>query len=218
MLVFKGAVPDASQVIGALGGSEGKMRMPLFGGKSQRVLTINGHPQPEPEGPGTAQRRYRLFAESMHRLTADPLANNRALGQPLGRGSGLEGLVAKIAPLFDSEQSLIRWVAFRGAFSALYIHIFDQSSAVASTADLQKAMGLEWATDHSGQRSLEVAEPGRSRLSDGQRASVLTAALQVLVAVGDYPRLQALGASEVNSDARYARFGDPVALDCIAFL
>jgi Protein of unknown function (DUF2510) len=125
--------------------------------------------------------------------------------------------VAKFAPLFNSEQSLIRWVALRGAFSALYIHIFDQSSAVASADELQKAMGLEWATGHSGQPSLELAEPKRSRLSAGQRTSALTVALQVLIAVGDYPRLEALGVSEVNSDARYAGFGDPLALDCIAW-
>jgi hypothetical protein len=126
-------------------------------GSRTPVLTVNGRPQPEPE-PGKAARQYRLFVECMSRLRADPLTSQQASGQPIGSSCGLEGMVARIAPLFQHEQSLIRWVAFRGAVTSLFINIFDTSNPVAaSPQELELAMGLEWVTDSAGSRRVEVA-------------------------------------------------------------
>jgi hypothetical protein len=94
------------------------------------LLTINGRPQREPEGPGSLERRSRLFVECTRRLADDPLAGNGARGTPIGDGLGMETLVAKIAPLFEKERSLLRWVALRGAFTDLYINTIDRASMV----------------------------------------------------------------------------------------
>lgn len=187
--------------------------MPLF----RKVLTVNGRPQSSPEGPGTIQRRSRLFTECGRRLAADPLASGNAFGVPVGDGCGLESLVARISPLFQAERSLIRWVALRGAFTELYIHVFDPTSSQASPEALEKAMGLEWVTDASGQDHPEVAAAWRSRLSREQCANVLGVASSVLTRVADYPRYSALGTDDIIADPRFAGFGDAVALDCIAW-
>ncbi len=85
-----------------------------------------------------------MFVECERRLAADPLAGSAAAGQPIGDGFGLEGLVAKLTPLFERERSLIRWVALRGAFTELFVRVFDPDSAVVSPEDLEQVMGLEW--------------------------------------------------------------------------
>lgn len=101
--------------------------MPLFRGRpdlrpdDRHVLTISGRPQPQPEVPGGMPRRGRLFTECARRLADDPLAGSAAEGRPIADGPGLEGLVAKVAPLFARERSLIRWVALRGAFTDLFV-------------------------------------------------------------------------------------------------
>jgi len=129
----------------------------------------------------------------------------------------LESLVAKISPLFEVEQSLIRWVALRGAFTDLHIHVFDPSSSMASPGTLEKIMGLEWADDASGQAHPRVAGLWRSKLSDEQCANAFGVASSVLVRVGDYQRYSAMSLPEVNADPRYATFREAVALDCIAW-
>jgi hypothetical protein len=182
-----------------------------------RTLTVNGHPQPQPEGHGTAQRRYRLFVECMARLRADRMASARACGRPVGDGCGLNDLVARISPLFINERSLIRWVALRGAFAALYLHLIDQNSQVASPRELEQVMGLEWVASRCGGQNLDVAEPWRSRFSAQQRAGILMVALQAFIAVSDYPRLQTLNVQKVNNDPHYAQLSDALALDCIAW-
>jgi Protein of unknown function (DUF2510) len=197
--------------------------MPLFRGKQdsgsrgQRVMTVNGRPQPSPEGPGTIQRRSRLFTECARRLATDPLASERASGQPIGDGCGLEGLVAKIAPLYKVEQSLIRWVALRGAFTELFVRVIDPTSSMAPPRALESVMGLEWAADGSGQGRLQVSAAWRSRLSQEQCNNALGVASSVLVRGDDYARYSSLSVPEINADPLYARLGDAVAMDCLAW-
>jgi hypothetical protein len=187
------------------------------GGSREQVLTINGRPQPQPEGTGTGHRQFRLFVECMSRLRADPLASDQASSQPVGDGCGLQGLVARIGPLFTNERSLIRWVALRGAFTSLFVYIFDPSSKVASLRDLEQAMGVALVAGPTGDRHLEVAESWTSRLSTEQQANVVAIARQVLFHVSDYPRLQSLSVLQVNSDPELAEFDDALALDCIVW-
>lgn len=181
-----------------------------------RVLTVNGRPQPHPEVPGSIQRRFRLFAECERRLAANPLAGPAAAGQPIGDGSGLEGLVAKVAPLFEREQSLIRWVALRGAFAELFIRVLDPDSAVASPEDLERVMGLEWVTDVQGESHVDLALPWRTTLSPDQRQAALGVASSVLIRVEDYGRYSGMSIKDVNADPR-CRIPKAAALDCIVW-
>ena len=196
--------------------------MPLFRRQSEpgpgdrRVLTVNGRPQPQPEVPGSIQRRSRLFVECERRLATDPLAGSAAAGRPIGDGFGLEELVAKVAPLFEREQSLIRWVALRGAFTELFIRIFDPDSAVASPEDLERVMGIEWATNVQGESHPDLALPWRTTLSSDQRQAALGVASSVFMRVEDYGRYSRMSVTDVNADPR-CRIPKAAALDCIAW-
>jgi hypothetical protein len=182
----------------------------------RRVLTVNGHPQPKPEVIGSMPRRFRLFTECERRLAADSLAGSAATGQPIGDGCGLERLVAKVAPLFEREQSLIRWVALRGAFADLFIRIFDPDSAVVLPGDLERVMGLEWVTDAQGESHPDLAQPWRTTLSPEQRQDALGVASSVFIRAEDYGRYSKMNITDVNADPR-CRIPKAAALDCIAW-
>lgn len=186
--------------------------MPLF----RRGLTINGRPQPNPEVPGSMPRRNRLFGECERRLAAEHLAGPSAAGQPIGDGSGLEGLVAKVAPLFEREQSLIRWVALRGAFTELFIRIFDPDSAIASPEDLEQVMGLAWVTDVQNGSHPDLAQPWRTTLSPDQRQAALGVASSVFIRAEDYGRYSRMSVQDVNADPS-CRVPKAAALDCIVW-
>lgn len=196
--------------------------MPLFrkqpepGPGDRRVLTVNGRPQSQPEVPGSMPRRNRMFVECERRLATDPLAGSAAAGRPIGDGYGLEGLVAKVAPLFGREQSLIRWVALRGAFTALFVGIFDPDSAVASPEDLEQVMGLAWVTDVQGESHPDLALPWRTTLSPDQRQTALGVASSVFMRVEDYGRYSRMNVTDVNADPR-CRIPKAAALDCIVW-
>lgn len=186
--------------------------MPLF----RKALTVNGRPQPQPEAIGNASRKTRLFVECERRLANDPLAKPVAFGRPIGDGNGLEGLVAKIAPLFEREGSLIRWVALRGAFTELFIRVFDPDSAVVSPEYLEQAMGLEWTIDYQGESRPNLAQPWRTTLSPGQIQAALGIASSVFVRVEDYSRYSVMNVMDVNADPR-CQIPHAAALDCIAW-
>jgi len=195
--------------------------MPLFRKPvepAQRAaLTVNGHTQHTPEGPGTVQRRYRLFVECERRLADDPLASPNAFGQPLGDGQGLEGLVEKIAPLFASEPSILRWVALRGALSDICIRVLDPESAVAPPDALERAMGIEWVQGPDAQSHPDLAEPWRTKLTAEQREAALGIASVVLTRASDYPRYSEMSVDDVNADERSGSLTRVVALDVIAW-
>lgn len=182
------------------------------------ILTINGRPQPQPEVPGSIQRRGRLFIECARRLADDPLAQPAA-GQPIGDGCGLEGLVAKIAPLFAREGSLIRWVALRGAFAYLFLCFFDPTNASsgASPADLEQVMGLEWIPDARGEYHPNLAQPWRTTLAPEQQKAAFGLASSAFVFAKDYGRYSKMSVPEVNADPRCGMLNGPASLDCIAW-
>ena len=195
--------------------------MPLFRRQpetehtNRRVLTINGHPQSHPEISGSIERRFRLFVECERRLADDPLAASTAVGQPIGDGCGLERLVTKVAPLFEREQSLIRWVALRGAFAQLFIGIFDRDSATVLPMDFEYVMGLEWVTDAHGEH-LDLVQPWRTTLSPDQRQAALGVASSVCTRVVDYSRYSKMNVYDVNVDL-HCQIPKAIALDCIAW-
>jgi len=191
-------------------------RQPESGSGDRRVLTVNGHPQPQPEVTGSIQRRFRLFIECERRLADDPQARSAAIGQPIGDGYGLERLVAKLAPLFEREQSLIRWVALRGAFAELFIRVFDPESAIASPEALEQVMGLAWVTDALGESHPDLAQPWRTTLSPDQRQAALGVASSVFIRAEDYGRYSGMSIMDVNADPR-CRIPRAAALDCIAW-
>src|SRR6266496_1431183 len=105
--------------------------MPLRSNREPRrspEQTINGYRSRTPEGPGTVQRRVRLFAECARRLADEPLASPDAREIPIGEGLGLDELIPIIEPVFEKEPSMIRWTALRGAIAALYIDAYDRTS------------------------------------------------------------------------------------------
>jgi Protein of unknown function (DUF2510) len=208
--------------------------MPLFRKEPERaisrrpVLTINGRPQPVPETPDTIERRSRLFVECERRLADDPLTQEAACGQLVGDGNGLEGLVARIAPLFEREQSLIRWVALRGAFTHMYGHIFAPDSspnrATRSPEELAEVMGLAWADATS--QSYTATSTGKVFLKDQEPASqmpgelrnvALALATMTTTFAAEYDRLPKMTIEQVNADSKCSTLNDIIALDCIAW-
>jgi hypothetical protein len=196
--------------------------MPLFrrpsgpgGPPSGPVMTINGRPQANPELPGTIQRRFRLFIECERRLAQNPLAQRDAVGTPLGDGLGLEGLVAQLAPVFERERRLIRWVALRGALTELFIRIFDPESAARAPQQLEQVMGLEWQTGSDGKSHPDIAPSWRSRLSSDQRAAALGVASSALIRAESYNRLEDMNIGDVINSSFW--MPQAVAIDCIAW-
>lgn len=181
------------------------------------TMTVNGRAQVRAEGPGAIQRRVRLFVECERRLADDPLAREGVSGAPLGDGHGLEGLVAKITPLFEFEPSLLRWVALRGALAELFIRIIDRESAARSRTDLETAMGLEWLTQPNGESQPDLAVPWRTEFVPEHRQAALGVAGFVLIRADDYPRYAALSVLDVNTDAYCRTMSHALALDTIAW-
>ena len=209
--------------------------MPLFRKEPERaisrrpVLTINGRPQPTPETPDTIERRSRLFVECERRLADDPLTQEAARGHLVGDGNGLEGLVAKIAPLFEREQSLIRWVALRGAFSHMYMHIFapdasQRGVATKSPEELAEVMGLAWVdaagqpytASSTGKVFLKEQEPARQMPVELRNVALAIATMTTTFAT-EYARLPKMTIEQVNTDPKCSTLSDVIALDCIAW-
>lgn len=151
-------------------------------------------------------------------VAEDPLAGPSASGVPIGDGCGMEGLVARIAPLFDKERSLLRWVALRGALAQLYIATMDSTSRVIPFSPaVEAAMGVRTvATPEAAGPVIEVAPEWASRLSDDQHHAVAGIFSALAVRLFDYGRYSQLPVDEVNQDPK-CRLNDAMALDFIAW-
>jgi len=182
------------------------------------ILTINGRPQSEPECPGSLERRSRLFVECTRRLADDPLAREDAQGTPIGDGLGMEGLVAKIAPLFEKERSLLRWVALRGAFTDLYINTIDPTSRVFPFFPMvERVMGVGHLSEPGApEQVIDVGPDWAPRLTQQQRTAAIQVFSAVQVRAYDYDRYSRIGVDEVNRD-RKCYLNDAMALDFIAW-
>ncbi len=197
--------------------------MPLFsrsgGALGQRPrLTVNGRPQPEPERPGSLERRNRLFIECMRLLASDRLALRASAGIPIGKGLGIGDLAGKIKPLFDKEQSLIRWVALRGAISETYIDTVDPSSRIVPFYPaVETVMGVGHLSDPGAAREIiDVAPEWVPRLTREQRTNAVLLFVAVKTVVFDYERYSRMGMDEVNRDPK-CRLSDQMALALIVW-
>jgi hypothetical protein len=195
-------------------------------GKSGRpVLTINGRTQAAPERPNTTERRFRLYIECERRLAHDPLVQKFTWGHMVGRGSGLDGLVSKIAPLFNRERSLVRWVALRGAVACLWASILDPERSSKSPQELADIMGFAW-VDSSGRpygdSSGEEAPTLKAKEFPGQLSGQLRAAAEgtvdtVIRYVAGYKRFMDMSIYDANADPQFSQMSDTTALSCIAW-
>jgi Protein of unknown function (DUF2510) len=133
---------------------------------------------------------------------------------PIGDGCGMEGLVARIAPLFDRERSLLRWVALRGALAQLYISTVDGSSRLLPfSPSVVAAMGV---VHGDGEPPIDVATEWKSRLSGEQCTAVVGVFSALAIRLFDYDRYSKLTVDEVNQDPR-CNINDAMALDFIVW-
>jgi hypothetical protein len=210
--------------------------MPLFRREPEQtasrgpVMTINGRPQPTPEAPGAIDRRNRLFVECERRLADDPITQQAARGSLVGDGTGLERLTARIAPLFEREQSLIRWVALRGAFAPMYLYMFAPLDAqgpnqvTKSPEELADVMGLTWVDEagHPWDRSSAGKPKLRARDEDPRippvmRDGAVALATVVTTTASDYGRIAEMSAQQAPAVPKFSWLTDVIALDCIAW-
>jgi hypothetical protein len=188
--------------------------MPLFKRSAAQVppiRTVNGRPQPTPEGPGTIPRRHRLFIECARRLAAHQLTQPSACGRPLADGMGMESLVAEIRPLFLSEKSMMRWVALRGALAEISIRVLEQGMI----DDLEAAMGLTW-VERDGREVIDIAEPWRSQIDGDAHEMAIGVAGATLIRAEEYGRIEDMSVADVNQDPTL-QISPAVALDIIAW-
>jgi hypothetical protein len=200
-----------------------RKRVVMFSGppdepRQEPRCTVNGRRQETPEEPGTLQRRFRLFGECVRRLAGEPLASPQAHGVPVGDGLGLEGLVAQIAPLFEREQSLIRWVALRGALADLYIHTIDPTSrSVPFYPTVEVVMGVGHLSDHDDPEEVIGVVPDWSdRLTEHQQQSAVNIYTSVWRRLLHYEHYSKMPIGEVNS-LRLLQVGPAIGLDIIAW-
>ncbi len=197
--------------------------MPLFSGSRSGLrqrprLTINGRPQREPEVPGSLERRSRLYIECARLLAGDRLAADAAAGVPIGDGLGMEGLVAKVKPLFDRERSLVRWVALRGAFTTTYIHTVDPESRVVPFYPVvETTMGVgHVSAPGATEEVVDVAPAWVPRLTPDQRTGAVALFAAIQVRVFDYKRYSKMDMDDVNRD-RKCYLNDQMALEFIVW-
>lgn len=180
------------------------------------TATINGRPQSMPELDGEPVRRTRQFWECVRRLADDPLAQSQARGRLLGEGSGLEQLLAVIAPVFEREQSMIRWAALRGGITSLYLQTMDQrppDNLIAVT----EAMGLRLTTDQGG--GVSVTELTQGQLPGQQLSAALALGTTVYGLLAGYGRdgIAEKTMPETNAYPPFAALTDAGGLGCIAW-
>jgi hypothetical protein len=159
-----------------------------------------------------------MFVECIRRLQDDPLAAPSASRTPIGDGCGMEGLVARITPLFDQERSLLRWVALRGALAHLYITTVEASSgSMPFSPAIETAMGVgNVAPPDAAEVIVGVAPEWESRLSPEQREAVIGVYASLTQRLFYYDRYSEMSVDQANQDPR-CRLNDAMALDYIAW-
>jgi hypothetical protein len=181
------------------------------------TTTINGRPQSMPESDGEPVRRSRQFFECVRRLAGEPLAHSQARGRLLGAGSGLEHLLAVIAPVFEREQSTIRWAALRGGITILYLHTMEDQRTPGNLIAVTEAMGLRLASDQRGGLSVTELAPGQ--LAGQQLSAALALGTTVHGLLAGYGRdgVAKMPMPEANAYPPFAALTDSDALGCIAW-
>lgn len=194
--------------------------MPLFRGGSgggepsiRPRRTLSGRPMSMQEDIGTQARRGRLMSEAVRRLDGHPLARQSVHGVALGDGHGMEDLIGHIAPLFEREMSLARWVAIRGAL--LYLDMICPTDR--EWQELMPVMGLASVDNPQANEPsfvvLHQAPPVTPEVEAGIRGLFAAITLRW----ERYAEVSEMSIQQVNADAMWARVGPPMALDFIAW-
>jgi hypothetical protein len=191
--------------------------MPLFRGGDEPSIrprrTLSGRPVSVQEEFGTRERRVRLMAEAASRLEGHPLAGMSAHGVALGDGHGMEGLVEHIAPLFQREMSLARWVAIRGAL--LFLDMICPSDR--EWQELMPIMGLAPVTDAQKDEPAAVVLRQASPVTPEVEENILGLFWAITFRWGNYAEVSGMSVQQVNADRLWAAVGPPMALDFIAW-
>lgn len=177
-------------------------------------VTVNGRPQSVPESSDSIERRFRLFYESVRRLADDPLTQPGARGHLLGKGSGLEQLVSAIAPLFQREQSLIRWVALRGAIASVHNRTLSGES-LDDIIGMTAVMGLRLVQSQNGGISVTTLTGGQP--AGQEHNAALALAYVIYNFLWDYQRIEKMSIQDTIAYPPFATLTDAQAMDCIAW-
>jgi hypothetical protein len=194
--------------------------MPLFRGgvggsepSSRPRRTLSGRPVSVQEDIGTQARRARLMSESVRRLDGHPLGGQSAHGVALGDGLGMEDVVGCIAPLFQRETSLARWVAIRAAL--LFLDMICPSDR--EWQELMPIMGLASVKDPQTGEPAVVVLHQASPVTPEVEQNILGLFWAITSRWQRYAEVSKMSVQQVNADPRWAAVGPPMALDFIAW-
>lgn len=165
---------------------------------------------------GHGSRRMTLWAECARAVAEHPATSPAAAGIPIGDGHGLEELVALIMPIFRLDESLLPWVAIRGALASLYAETWDrQTRCVPFSPTVETVMGVGNVGD-AMQPQLGVNPAWVDRLSPEQRQAAVGIFGAVATRLERYEEFSSLSTDRVKQLPRV--FPSPlVALDIIAW-
>jgi Protein of unknown function (DUF2510) len=175
--------------------------------------TLSGRPVSVQEDIGTQARRARLMSEAVRRLEGHPLGEESAHGVALGDGYGMEDLVEHIAPLFQREISMARWVAIRGAL--LFLDMVCSSDS--EWHELMPIMGLGPVKDPQTGEPTVVVLYQHSPVTPEVEQNILGLFWAITNRWGRYAEVAEMTVQQVNSDPLWAAVGPPMALDLIAW-
>jgi hypothetical protein len=178
---------------------------PRYEPSKEPRVSISGRPNFVRTEIGGANRRPLLFATSVRALARHPLAQPKAAGRPLGDGVGMESLVAELKPVFAKEQSLVRWIALRGACLFLDM-VFSNDWEVAA-----QAVGIKW----NGHGDARLASSDGLTEQQIQGCVGLHESIRMKVAV--YSELENMSLPAVLSDPRFRHIGTAAGFDYIAW-
>jgi hypothetical protein len=189
--------------------------VPIFqrGEPSARpTRTLTGQTLDMPEDLGTVPRRARLMLTAVQILASEDLAQPHSIGIPLGDNHGMEVLVERIRPIFKTESSLIRWVAYRGALTFIDMAFETETEWRAGLLTMGIEVTKEPFTGADERRVLERPGP----IGPAVKGNILGLAASMTMKLADYQEIAAASVQAVNADPRW-HLNDAMALDYIAW-
>ncbi len=175
--------------------------------------TLAGRQVAVQEDIGTVARRARLMSEAVRRLEGHPLGAQSARGVAIGDGHGMEDLVEHIAPLFQQERSLARWVAIRGGL--LFLDMICSSDL--EWQQLMPVMGLAPINDQQTGRPPAVLLHQASPITPEVEQNILGLFWSIKYRWQRYAEISEMTVQQVNADPQLARVNPPIAFDFIAW-
>lgn len=179
---------------------------PRYEPTSRPQVSITGRPNFVAENIGGVSRRALLMASAVRQLADHPLAQPSAAGQPLGDGVGMESVALEMKKLFAKEQSLVRWVALRGALLFLQMSFSPEDWATACAT-----VGIGSGADG------ELCLLNRDELPDQQVQACVGLCASIESKLQIYDELEHMSLSAVLQDPRFSGVGTAVGYDYIGW-